>query len=60
MSNEIDKILKRSGTVQPQRFLEALDPLPSIYTIYEDWLLFAYQFAEHVNFFAADNDQNRD
>ena len=60
MSNEINKILKRSGTIQPQRFLEALDPatfdLHDFTT--EDWLLFAYKFAEYVNFFATDDDQN--
>ncbi len=60
MSKEIDKILQRSGTGQPQRFLKALDPatfdLHDFTT--EDWLLFAYKFAEHVNFFDTDDDQN--
>lgn len=59
MSKEFDKILKRSGTGQPQRFLEALDPatfdLHDFTT--EDWLLFAYNFAKSVNYYAISNDE---
>ena len=59
MSKEFDKILKRSGTGQPQRFLEALDPatfdLHDFTT--EDWLLFAYNFAKSVNYYAINNDE---
>ena len=60
MSKEIDKILQRSGTGQPQRLLKALDPATfdlHDFTI-EDWLLFAYKFAEHIKYFNTDDDEN--
>lgn len=59
MSKGIDKILKRSGTGQLQRFLKALDPATfdlHDFTI-EDWILFAYNFAKNVNYFDTNNDE---
>jgi len=48
-----DTTLKREGTAQSQRFLDALTPeslkLNDFST--EDWVLFAYNFANHINFF---------
>lgn len=59
MSNNIDKILKRSGTGQAQRFVEALDPTNFQLQDFsvEDWILFAYNFAKNVNYFNAKNDK---
>lgn len=59
MSNNsnIDKILKRGGTGQGQRFIDALNP--ETFQLYdfavEDWILFAYNFAENVNYFNVNN-----
>jgi hypothetical protein len=60
MSNEINDILKQSGTSQPKRFLEALDPTSFDLHDFslEDWVLFAYNFAQHVNYFHINDDQN--
>lgn len=48
-----DILLTREGTSQSQRFLKALNPenlkLHDFST--EDWVMFAYTFAGHVNFF---------
>ena len=48
-----DILLKREGTEQQNRFIKALDP-NSIYLNdfgLREWMKFAYQFANHVNFF---------
>ncbi len=59
-NNNIDKILKRSGTGQEQRFIDALNP--ETFQLYdfdvEDWILFAYNFAENVNYFNVNNADN--
>ena len=59
MSNEINDILKQSGTSQPKRFLQALDP--ATFDLHdfslEDWVLFAYNFAQHINYFHINDDQ---
>ncbi|MGJ8744938.1 baseplate J/gp47 family protein [Polaribacter sp.] len=59
MSNIIDKILKRSGTGQAQRFVEALDPTNFKLQDFsvEDWILFAYNFAKNVNYFSTNDDK---
>ena len=48
-----DILLIREGTSQSQRFLKALNPeyLKLHDFSAEDWVLFAYSFAHHVNFF---------
>ncbi|NQU87670.1 MAG: baseplate J/gp47 family protein [Mariniphaga sp.] len=49
--------LKRNGTGQNQRFVDALDP-DSVELFdfrLEDWMAFAYNFANHVNYFAPEN-----
>ena len=52
-------MLSREGTEQQQRFIEALDPSSVKLNDFElrDWLLFAYEFASHVNFFDVSNEQ---
>jgi hypothetical protein len=59
MSKGIENILKRGGTGQVQRFLKALDPaafdLHDFST--EDWLLFAHNFAKHVNYYKSNNEE---
>ncbi|WP_025741554.1 baseplate J/gp47 family protein [Aquimarina pacifica] len=54
----IDSILERSGRDQEQRFNEKLDPdnLKLHDLDIEDWMLFAYNFAKHVNYFDTNND----
>jgi hypothetical protein len=59
--NDIDNVIfKRNGANQEERFNSILDPknleLHDFDT--EDWLLFAYNFAKHVNFFDINNSQN--
>jgi len=59
-SNNIDKVLKRSGTGQGQRFIEALDP--KTFKLFdfdiEDWILFAYNFAENINYYNTNDADN--
>ncbi|MBV1923930.1 MAG: baseplate J/gp47 family protein [Flavobacteriaceae bacterium] len=54
-----DIILTREGTSQYQRFLDALNPENIELHDFsnEDWVLFAYNFAKHVNFFETNDDQ---
>lgn len=51
--------LQRDGTSQYQRMLEALDP--SYAKVHEfklrDWMLFAWHYAQQLNFFAITNDK---
>ncbi|REG99104.1 baseplate J/gp47 family protein [Flavobacterium aquicola] len=59
-SSQIDNVIfKRNGVNQEERFSDALEP-GSLklhdFTI-EDWLLFAFNFAKHVNFFDTNNDK---
>lgn len=57
MSEIISSILTRSGTGQEQRYISALDPDNfelHDFTI-EDWILFAYNFSENLNYFSTDN-----
>ena len=51
--NDIDKILKRGGTGQIDRFIEQLDPSNFELQDFdiEDWMLFTFNFAKHVNYF---------
>lgn len=55
--NDIDKVLKRNGTGQEERFITQLNP--SYFELndfdVEDWILFTYNFAKHVNYFDAAN-----
>lgn len=59
-SSQIDNVIfKRNGVNQEERFSDALEPgnlKLHDFTI-EDWLLFAYNFAEQVNFFDTNNDK---
>ncbi|MFY0630369.1 MAG: baseplate J/gp47 family protein [Flavobacteriaceae bacterium] len=59
MSNNIDKILKRSGTDQEERFLKSLNP--ENFDLHdfsiEDWILFAYNFAKNINYYGTDDDK---
>ena len=56
-----DILIKREGTEQQQRFIDALSP--EYFKLNEfslnDWMQFAYRFAEHVNYFDTDDFQNR-
>ena len=57
----IDSILfKRNGTNQQERFYSILEPenlkLNDFDT--EDWILFAYNFAKHLNYFDVSNSQS--
>lgn len=57
MSKIITNILKRNGTGQEQRFIDALNPDNfelHDFTI-EDWVLFAYNFSKNLNYFSTDN-----
>ena len=57
MSKIIPNILQRNGTGQEQRTIDALDPENfelHDFTI-EDWILFAYSFAEKLNYFSTEN-----
>lgn len=58
--NQIDNVIfKRNGVNQDERLSGALDPdnlKLHDFTI-EDWLLFAYNFAEQVNFFDTNDDK---
>lgn len=57
MSEIISSILTKSGTGQEQRYITALDPDNfdlHDFTI-EDWILFAYNFSEHLNYFSTNN-----
>lgn len=51
--NHTDILLKRNGTNQNQRYIDALNP-GSVklhdFSI-EDWMAFAHAFAEHINYF---------
>ncbi|MBD8489283.1 baseplate J/gp47 family protein [Echinicola sp. CAU 1574] len=58
--NHIDDVIfQRNGTDQKNRFTKILDP-DSIelhdFDV-EDWILFAYNFAQNINYFKVDNDQ---
>ncbi|GGG26418.1 hypothetical protein GCM10011344_28910 [Dokdonia pacifica] len=58
MKKQIDTFSHYSdGKSQSQRFLETLDP--KSFKLHDlnmaDWLLFAYNFAKHVNYFDKDN-----
>ncbi|HNW50965.1 MAG TPA: baseplate J/gp47 family protein [Prolixibacteraceae bacterium] len=52
-------IIDREGTEQSQRYLNALDP--SYFKLNDfglkEWMQFAYQFAEQVNYFSTTDDQ---
>ena len=56
-----DILIKREGTEQQQRLIEALSP--EYFKLNEfslnDWMQFAYRFAEHINYFDTDDFQNR-
>jgi hypothetical protein len=56
-----DILIKREGTEQQQRLIDALSP--EYFKLNEfslnDWMKFAYGFAEHVNYFDTDDYQNR-
>ncbi len=57
MSKIISSILQRNGTGQELRYIDALDPDNfelHDFTI-EDWILFAYNFAEKLNYFSTEN-----
>ena len=60
MSKKVANILNRSGTDQEERFVKALNP--ENFELHdfsiEDWILFAYNFAENVNYYATSNDTN--
>lgn len=51
--NDIDKVLKRHGTGQEERFITQLNPANFELNDFdvEDWILFAYNFAKYVNYF---------
>ncbi len=55
-----DILIKREGTEQQQRFIEALSP--EYFKLNEfslnDWMQFACGFAEHVNYFGTSDFQN--
>ena len=55
-----DILIKREGTEQQQRFIDALSP--EYFKLNEfslnDWMKFAYSFAEHVNYFETTDFQN--
>ena len=55
-----DIVLKREGTDQDQRFIDALNPGSVKLNDFnlEDWLKFAYRFASHVNFFDKSDNEN--
>lgn len=54
----IDKVLKRGGTDQLSRFVKALDPACFQLNDFEieDWLLFAYHFAQYVQYYESADD----
>ena len=56
-----DILIKREGTEQQQRHIDALDP--EYFKLNEfslnDWMQFAFSFAEHVNYFETTDFQNR-
>ncbi|UZO81758.1 baseplate J/gp47 family protein [Aquimarina sp. ERC-38] len=56
----IDSILRRNGRDQQQRFNEILNPdsLKLHDLGVEDWMLFAYNFAKHVNYFNTENENS--
>jgi len=51
--NDIDTILRRNGTGQIERFIKQLDPATFELNDFdiEDWIIFTYSFAKHVNYF---------
>jgi len=55
--NEKSSILMRGGTKQSERFTKALDP--AYFQLMDldiaDWILFAYNFAQHIHFFDKSN-----
>jgi len=59
-SNIDSSIFKRNGANQRERYSNALEPnnLELQDFEIEDWLLFAFNFAEHVNFFDINHDLN--
>ncbi len=56
----IDSILRRNGRDQQQRYNDKLKPdnLKLHDLDIEDWILFAYNFAKHVNYFDVSNNDN--
>lgn len=52
-------IFQRNGTDQEERFNSVLDPANLELHDFdlEDWLLFAYNFAKHINFFETNDNQ---
>lgn len=56
-----DILIAREGTEQQQRFIDALSP--EYFKLNEfslnDWMKFAFGFAEHVNYFETNDFQNR-
>ena len=52
-------LLAREGTEQMQRFLDALNPESVKLNDFglEEWMQFAYKFAEHVNYFDINNSE---
>lgn len=55
--NTIVSVLSKNGSDQKQRYLDALQPKNIQLQEFEisDWILFAYNFAEHVNYFQTSN-----
>lgn len=53
-------LLAREGTEQMQRFLDALNPGSVKLNDFglEEWMKFAFRFAEHVNYFDVNNFEN--
>ena len=56
--NDIDAILNRNGTDQENRLVKALDPKGFKLQDFdiEDWILFAYNFAKHVQYYHTNDD----
>ena len=59
MSNlkDIDSVLNKAGMSQNLRFIEELNPVNLELNDFEveDWILFSYNFAKHLNFFDTKN-----
>jgi Baseplate J-like protein len=56
--NSIVSVLTKNGVDQKQRYIDALQPEKIQLHQFEiaDWILFAYHFAQHVNYFKTSND----
>ncbi|VXB29991.1 Phage baseplate protein [Flavobacterium sp. 9AF] len=55
--NTIVSVLSKNGTDQKQRYIAALQPnnIQLLDFDVSDWILFAYNFASHVNYFETNN-----